>query len=167
MFTLSAQQCKIQHLNFREEKHGDESVTAVDVKVTSDMSNDFLSYLSPTLKGSLYGAPDTSVQGSIIHDNPGYMPRLLYPEMGTIKWSGEMRKAQVCLHGVTKKSNLVLEADVNKLAFVTKEGGTVEVSFRLQVVPEGSMLGKLAGMLGVELKVSIAPEGEQLDFGDD
>jgi hypothetical protein len=167
MFTLTAQQCKIAHINFREEKHGDESVTAVDVKVTSDMSNDFLSYLSSTLKGSLYGPPDSSVQGSIIHDNPGYMPRLLYPEMGMIKWSGEMKKAQVCLHGATKKSNLVFDCDVNKLSFITKEGGTVEVAFRLQVVPEGPVLGKLAAMLGVELKVSIAPEGEGLDFGDD
>jgi hypothetical protein len=167
MFTLSAQQCKISHINIREEKHGEESVTAVDVKVTSDMSNDFLSYLSSTLKGSLYGPPDGSVQGTLVHDNPGYMPRLLYPAMGMIKWSGEMKKAQVCLHGATKKSNLVFEADVNKLAFTTKEGGTVEVQFRIQVIPEGALLGKIAGMLGVELKVSIAPDGEDIDFGDE
>lgn len=165
MFTLTAQQCKIAHINIREEKHGEESLTAVDVKITSDMSNDFLSYLSPTLKGSLYGPPDSAVQGSLVHDNPGYMPRLLYPEMGMIKWAGEMKKAQVCLHGATKKSNLVFDCDVNKLSFVTKEGGTVEVAFRLQVVPEGATLGKLAGMLGMELKVSIAPEGEELELG--
>jgi hypothetical protein len=167
MFTLSAQQCKIAHINIRTEKHGEEDVTAVDIKVTSDVSNDFLSYLSSTLKGSLYGPPDSSVQGSLVHDNPGYMPRLLYPEIKQIKWIGKMAKAQVCLHGATKKSNLVLEADVDKLSFEAKEGGTLAIVFRISLIPEGAALGKIAGMLGVELKVSVAPEGEELDFGDD
>lgn len=167
MFTLTSQQCKIAHINIRTEKHGEEDVTAVDIKVQSDLSNDFLSYLSPTLKGSLYGPPDGSVQGSLVHDNPGYMPRLLYPEIHQIKWQGSMKRAQVCLHGATKKSNLVLEADVDKLSFEAKEGGTLAVTFRISLIPEGAVLGKIAGMLGVELKVSVAPDGEELDFGDD
>lgn len=166
MFQMSKQVCKVAHVNLREEKHGEESVTAIDLKVQASVSNDFLSYLSPTLKGSLYGKPDTSVQGTLVHDNPGYMPRLLYPAIKQVKWEGEMPKAQVVFHGATKKQDIELSADVNKLTLECMDGGTVVVSFRVQVVPEGAVLGKLAGLLGVEMKVTVAENGAELETGD-
>jgi hypothetical protein len=129
MFQMSKQVCKVAHVNLREEKHGEESVTAIDLKVQASVSNDFLSYLSPTLKGSLYGKPDTAVQGTLVHDNPGYMPRLLYPAIKQVKWEGEMPKAQVVFHGATKKADIELAADVNKLVLECMDGGTVVVSF--------------------------------------
>jgi hypothetical protein len=166
MFQLIQQVCKIAHVNLREEKHGEESVTAIDMKLLASLSNDFLSYLSPTLKASLYGKPDGSVQGTLVHDNPGYMPRLLYPELPMLGWVGEMVKAQVVLHGAKKSQDLVLEATVNKLKLAPMDGGTVIITFRVQVVPESAVLGKLAGMLGMELKVTVVGADEELVTGD-
>jgi hypothetical protein len=167
MFQMISQQCKIAHVDLREEKHGDESVTAVDLKLQASVSNDFLSYLSPRLKGSLYDKPDGSVQGTLVHDNPGYMPRLLYPQLPALAWVGEMLKAQVVLHGAKKKDDIVVTADVNKLRLECMDGGTVIVSFRIQVIPEASVLGKLVALLGVETKVSVCAADEELtDPGD-
>ncbi len=44
-FNLEKHTAKIAHINLREERHGDDPVLAVDIKVTADVPNDFLSYL--------------------------------------------------------------------------------------------------------------------------
>ena len=163
MFQLTAQQSKIAHLNVRKEKHGQEEVTAVDIKVEVDVPNDFLSYLNSTLKSDLYGKYDNAAQGDLVPD-PGYLPRLKHPEIKHIKWTGEMKKAQVIIHGATKKASIAFDADVNKLVLECKDGGTVSISFRVQVIPEANLKSKLLDMLGVETKVTVA--AADVDLGD-
>lgn len=150
-FSLSAHQCKIAHINLREEKHGDEPVRAVDIKVECDVPNDFLSYLSPTLKQSLYAKAENQAD---MLDEPNYLPRLLYPDLGTLGWAGSMT-SKVTLHSTTRARDTELHARVDKIKFTCRDGGTVGLSFRVATLPEEHVLGKIVGLLGLEIKVSV------------
>ena len=98
-FELNKQTAKIAHVNFREEKHGEEAVVALDIKITFDSPNDFLSYLSPTLKWSLYDKQ--TKQGELIEDK-GHLPILRYSQLGEMRWEGEMQRCALTIHGANK-----------------------------------------------------------------
>lgn len=153
-FHLEKQAAKIAHINLREEKHGEETVLAIDVKVTADVPNDFLSYLAPTLKWSLYEKQPG--QGELIPDD-NHLPHLRYTQLGELRWEGEMAKAEVLVSSIDRPEDVQMQADINNLKFEPKEGGTVAISFRLQLLPSGSQSATLVGLLGKEVRVSVAP----------
>ena len=160
-FHLEKPAAKVAHINLREEKHGEEAVLAVDVKITADVPNDFLSYLSPTLKWSLYDKEPG--QGELIPDDT-HMPHLRYSALGDLKWDGDMPKAVVTIHGLKKVYDFELVADVNNLRLEPKEGGTVAIAFRLQLLPTAGQSAALVGYLGKEVKISVVPaESETSD----
>lgn len=154
-FTLTKQAAKVAHINLREEMHGDESLLGVDIKIEADVPNDFLSYLNPTLKWSLYDKPEK--QGELLEDQ-GHMPRLRYAEMGQINWAGEMASA-VVIHGARKADDLDLEGGVDKVRLECKDGGTVALTFRVKVLPTAQQSSALVGLLGKDVKVSVARAG--------
>jgi hypothetical protein len=156
-FSMEKQLAKIAHINLREEMHGEDAVIAIDVTVTFATQNDFLAYLSPTLKGSLYGKDEA--QGELIKDDT-HLPKLRYPEFGTLHWDGIMGGAGVVLHGAKKADDITLEADVNKLRIECMEGGTVIVTLRVQTLPTEGACGAIAALLGKDIKVSIRPKEE-------
>lgn len=153
-FTLAKQRAKIAHLNFRQEMHGDEPVLAVDVKVEADVTNDFLSELSPTLKWSLYDKAE-DVQGSLVAE-AGHMPRLRYPDLGALKWAGKMEGVEFVLQGLAEKKGLALTGALDKLRLECKEGGTVAISWSAAVRPTEAQSAKMAGMLGQDVLVSVS-----------
>jgi hypothetical protein len=155
MFELSKHKCKIAHLNIREETHGEDKVLAEDIKIQADVPNDFLSYLAPTLKWSLYDKPDAA-QGELIKDDT-HMPRLRYSQMANICWRGSMAKAAFVIHGTKKSEDLVFEATVDKLVLDCKDGGTVAITFRASVYPTAEESGRLSALLGQEHKISVRP----------
>lgn len=152
MFELSKHASKIAHLNIRTEKHGEEEVLAADVKIEADVTNDFLSYLHPTLKWSLYDKQ--TAQGELIEDK-GHLPRLRYAFLREIRWADKIEKAVFIIHGKKKAEDIEFEAGVDKLSLACKEGGTVAISFRAAVLPTPEQTGFLSGLLGVDVKVSV------------
>jgi len=162
-FHWKKQAAKVSHINIRDEKHGEETVLAMDIKIQSDVVNDFLSYLSPTLKASLYAKEDG--QGELIKDD-AHLPHSLYPELGELKWEGEMAGATVILHGKSKAEDLNLVGDVNGLRLECCEGGTVSVTLRVQVVPTEEQASALVLFSGKDAKVSIRPKEAEAEGGD-
>lgn len=163
MFELLKHPGRIAHLNIRTEKRGEEEVLAADVKVEADVTNDFLAYLAPTLKWSLYSKPDGG-QGELIQDD-SHMPRLRYPFLPEIRWADKMVDAVLVIHGKKKTDDLQFDAGVDKLCLECKEGGTVSISFRCSVLPTAAQAGQLAALLGQETKISVR-EGEAADTDD-
>lgn len=156
-FTLQKQSAKVQHVNLREEKHGEDPVLGADVKLVFDASNDFLGQLSPTLKSALY-ASDVEATGQIsLVDAEQHLPVLRYPQLGPLTWAGDFA-AELTLHGAKKADDVVFErATIGKISLCPKEGGTVEVTCRAQVHPGPEGAGALAAMLGHTPKVSVQP----------
>lgn len=155
-FSLKKQPSKVAHLNVREEKHGEEPVLAVDIKVTADVSNDFLEQLEPGLLAALY-QKEGSKTGETADIETGRLASLRFPRISPFAWEEEMVGAKVVLHGSTKAGNMDLEGDVNSIKLACKEGGTVELTYRVQVLPTAEESGQLASFLGKSVKVSVAP----------
>jgi hypothetical protein len=161
---------KLASVNIRSEKHGAELVPAVDLKLTMDASNDILAKFDTALKESLYAAipKDESEQQDLDGVDPvSDLKKLKFPKLAMpIKW--EHSGAGYELHidyGLGGDSNLVLDkCDVNNFAMDCKEGGTVELSMRIQVskVPE-EILGKLAGLVQHDIHIILtAPKLEDV-----
>ena len=157
-FILEKVSSKIAHVNLREERHGEDPVLACDVKVTADVPNTFLSQLSPTLKASLYQAEGegADAQAPLLEDGT-HLPVLRYPQLGSLKWDVKMMGAAVVLHGAKKADDVVLGCEVNELRMVPKEGGTVEITFRCQFIPEPEQVAAVGAMRGRQVKVSVRP----------
>ena len=157
-FSLKKQSAEVAHVNLREEKHGEDPVLACDVKVVADVPNTFLSQLSPTLKASLYQAEGVGaeLQAPLLEDGT-HLPVLRYPQLGTLKWDVKMGGATLVLHGAKKADDVRLAGEVNELRLVPKEGGTVEITFRLQFIPEPEQVAAVGALLGRQTKVSVLP----------
>ena len=154
MFTLTKHACVLAHLNVREEKHGEENVLAVDMKLTADVPNTFLDQLSPGLCAALY-AP--GAQSDI---DPAYLSALRWPSLAPLEWMTQASHAAFVIHGSRKAENIEFEADINKLRLNCKEGGTVSITFRAQILPDPVQVGILTAFLGQPVTVSLTPAAQ-------
>lgn len=157
MFSLKRQSAKVAHLNVREEKHGEDPVVAVDVKVKADLGNEFLDLLSPGLRTALYvkGGSGQAVLAVLEDDVP---TELRFPQLAPLDWDSPLVGCAFVVHGARKADDLEFTGDVSKpLRLAAKEGGTVEVTFQVQVLPTTEQLGALSAFLGRSTKVTVRP----------
>lgn len=153
-FSLKKQKSRVAHLNVREEKHGEDPVLAVDVKITADVANSFLDDLGRGMRAALYrGEGETA--GETFDLDLDHMPVLRFPALQPLKWKVGMVAGKLVLHGSKKAEDLLFECDVKDLALAPKEGGTVELTFQAAVLPTSEELAKLGELLGHDVKVSI------------
>jgi hypothetical protein len=141
---------KLQHINVRDEHHGELTVIVLDLKITFDVPNTALDQLSPTLRESLF-APDPKL-GNLLED--GHRPHVKNPELGTLKWAGRFKPVSLYLHlgQKTKDDILLAEATADKILVDPKEGGTCSITMRLQVRPTVTERGRLTDYLRQEIK---------------
>jgi hypothetical protein len=156
----------VVNVNPRREKHGDENVTAVDLKLRLEASNDALTMFDGSLKSSLY------YRSAAASDNPqpgldgvpavSELPNLRFPKLGALRWDDEGTGYTLRIdHGLGGKSDLVLgDCAVNSFAIENKEGGTVILTFRLQCNKvDEKELGKLCTLIDSDIEATIlAPE---------
>lgn len=160
MFHLNEHEVRMVNVNVRPELHGEEAVTAVDLKIEAKMPNNILFEFDPSLKLILY-VKDPNPE---LIDQPEHLTKLRFPQIGyPIKWDEEIIGAKAVFHlGVSgKRSDVTLEmCDVNEFRFEPQEGGTVVVTFRIQTKPDEKQLGKLGMMAGCDVILSVVPPGE-------
>jgi len=167
MLELDNQMVKIMHVNARNERHGDESVLAVDLRLQARLSNDALSMFSPTLKSSFYHKDD-SVQGDLVKDK-NHLPNLKNPKLGPVKWDGSWEHQLLrVLHKVRKEDDIVLDdCKVAKMAFDMQEGGTVFINFRVQAHPDEKDTARLLQLLGQEVHMSLSVDEDAQESVED
>jgi len=159
MFDLSKKACFLAHCNGRHEKHGEDDVLACDLKFKGDFDGGILAEFHPTLRSLMYAkheGGDLADQGS---DTPTQLrfSNLVQP----LKFTDEIVGATVTLEYGLKP--LVFDtANVNEFKVECNEGGTVTVTFRVQVRPTEEQLAKLFALLDTSVPVTITPPEEKL-----
>lgn len=157
MFELVEVDCKIAHLNIREEKHGEEPVLAIDLKLQADLPNKRLDDVSPGLLASLYTSDDAAEQ--LFED--GHLPKLRHTMLQPLKLNLGEIKVEATIHRVTH--DVKLDGVVKKLMLECKAGGTVTAIWTISCTPEADVVGKLSAMLGNDQTVSmliVKPEAD-------
>lgn len=159
MFDLHEKSCTLRHVNGRHEKHGEDDVLACDLKFKGDFDGGILAEFHPTLRSMMFmksAGGDLADQGS---DTPTALrfPNLVQP----IKFTDEIVGATVTLdYGI--KPLVFDTANVNEFKVECNEGGTVTVTFRVQVRPTEEQLAKLFALLDTSVPVTITPPEEKL-----
>lgn len=152
-FALKKQKAVLEHLNTRAEKHGDQNMLAIDIKIVADVPNTFLNQLDPTLRASLYKAEGD--QASLIEDAE-HMPVLRYEYMSAFKYTVSMVKAKLTIHGAKKENDITFEVKINGIKLDCKHGGTVELTFSAATLPEAEDVGTLSGLLKQDVRVTVS-----------
>lgn len=159
---LQLTKCKLSSVNVRSEKHGPELVPAVDLKLSIDASNDILDKFHPDLKQSLFfkALEDDGAQGELDGVDPvTTLPNLRFSRLeGPLKWNATGAGYALMIdYGLGGSSNLDLYGcEINNFSFSPKEGGTVEVKFRVQISEiEEHIIGKLATLCEHDVHITL------------
>lgn len=161
--SFQGQKFLLANINARSELHGEEREPAGDLKLTSDVPNDVLSELHPSLKSALYhydDARETDLADRGKRGEPGFLPHLRFRELeGPLKWSGEMLGAAVEIGVPGVRERIRLEAcRVNGVQITPKDGGTVGFSIRIQCHPDERAFGRLCTLAQQEVEVWIVED---------
>ncbi len=155
-------QTLLQSLNIRTENHGDGLARAIDMKCVMDLPNTWLDQLDPDLLDMLFKPveeeePQAKLEGVATVLKPLLRShRIKYPLALELDYSGYQLTVDRGLGGT---SNLVLqEVSLNKVFINCKEGGTVELIFRLQVSNVGDdVIGRLSSYIKANMFIALKP----------
>ena len=161
---LTAVPAYLANVNARAEMHGEEKQPAGDLKIKVQLGNDVLAMFHPTLKSMLYyfdkaKAEDDDLAEQAKQGEAGYAPHIRFQQLPGISWEDEMVGAKVTIHaGIDQKSDIVLDpCDVNNFKLEPQEGGTVQITFRVQAHPDEKQFGKLSFLIGTNTNITIDP----------
>ena len=164
MLEFTRQKSKLDSVNPRAELHGTDTKLATDLKFSMKVSNDVLSFFDPSLKSALY-KPNDAAQGQLINE-PGHLPSLKFPLMGSIKWGKEFAGYTLVVHyGVSGKEDIALsECEVDGFKFDCQDGGTVGVSFRVICHPDLDDMGRLCELIQREVDITLEPPSAEQEL---
>lgn len=163
MFETNQISAKIFSENNRTEKHGDKEVPTMDIGFRFTTDNSILDLLHPNLKASLYKKSEAK-QGEIIED----LRALKFGNLldMPIKWKYEGVGYETYLdYGMDGKQQLhFIDNTVDTFKLEIKDGGSVTISLRVIAHPTEEEAGKLYGLNGSEVLLSLmAPSREDHD----
>lgn len=159
---------KITSVNPRSERHGPEELhPAVDLHISLTTGNNILTALDGKLLDALYTKNANADQGGQQSldgvEEVSNLPNLKFPLMGALKWKKDLIGYTLTVqHGVG--SDIVLKGcKVNNFTIDPKEGGSVDLKFRVQSSDvDERTLGKLGLLVQNEVDVMLeAPEAKQ------
>tara|TARA_R110000868_G_scaffold411755_1_gene708941 strand:+ start:42481 stop:42972 length:492 start_codon:yes stop_codon:yes gene_type:complete len=152
MFTLKKQIAVLSHLNLRDEKHGEETVLAADLKIKADVPNLFLEQLAPGLRASLY--KDDEDNPALFED--GHMPVLRYSQLEPLKFAVPMPSAQLVIQDEDPANpDLEFTVAIKNILLDCRAGGTVAITFSAATLPDAHQVGSLSALLGSNVTVSL------------
>lgn len=159
----------VEHINLRDENHGDEKVAAIDVKLSMEASNHVLTLFHPKLRHWLYhkslSPAEREDQPALELEEPNDLPDLRFPQLDVLKWHEDLEGRTLVLdYGIGGTSNVKFSAcKVNEFRLESKEGGTVKLTWRVQCSqPDLPSFGKLAGMLKRQVPATLTGPAESL-----
>jgi len=153
----------LSNLNTRVEKHGDESVSAIDLTINHDAPNTILDDFEPGLLDAFYKATDAG--DGFQDDFDGFeistKPLLRFNRLGPQKLDIELVGHRFAIdYGINENTSIVLPSvGVGKFVLELKEGGTVSMKFRVQANTglTEQIIGKLAMLISQEVRVTLTP----------
>lgn len=154
-FNLSKTSAKLNSFNIRAEKHGEENVPAGDLKLSIKAANTILDIFDPKLREALYQNLAAEQGQEEVAGLAPTLPNLRFANMeGPFKFSDECSGYKLVLdYGLGGDSNITLTGcKVNNFQATCEEGGTVELSFRVQISDPSA---DVIGLLGVNVQHDI------------
>lgn len=137
---LSKKVATLIDVNPRKEHHGEKLALALDVKLQVHCEAKELDQFDPALRGFLFGE---------------HGPR--FPELGAVNWGREYERAKVQIEDHKMK-----DVTIRKIEFLPEPGDSVQITFLATFYPEHELIGSLAELMKLEVRVSV--EQTQLEI---
>lgn len=156
MFTLSDQTCTLAHFNVRTELHGEDRKPAADLKCVLKGPNSLLELFDPELREAIYKSPPARGADELFEAEPP-LNVLRFPSLGAIRWDKpEVGRDVVIEWGIDDESAMRFAlATVDHFRIVAKQGGTIELTFRVRCYPTAEDAGKLFELQQQELTITV------------
>ena len=156
----------LMHFAVRAELHGSDPVPAGDIRIRLSGSNKMLDMFEPGLRHALYRAADGADDDQPdldgvdpVSDTPALRSSLIAMP---IHLNREYPGRNVVLdYGMGGKSNIELSGDINSFKIDAKDGGSVDIDFRIQVSGlDEKALGRLGMLVKHNVEITIAASAE-------
>lgn len=157
-FELTAADMEFAHLNVRSEKHGDDDVTAIDLKLIWTTSHDALTLFDARLARALY---EFDAKQAVVEGASPVMTARAFPLLQPLAWKDEVTGLKLTIeHGLAGKSDLVLnDCTADHFVIEALDGGSVKIAFRLRTLcKDERILGKLGMLIKRDLPMTIERE---------
>lgn len=153
------------NFNARAEIHGDETEPAGDISLKVDLPNERLAEFHPDLKGVLYHKDPSRETSDDLADKANDAPHLRFQRLRQpLRFSEEMAGVVLTINKGAGKPLKIKDAKANDFQVTCREGGTIELRFRVQCHPDEAQSGKLCAMIKHEVRVTLEP-GEDVPEG--
>lgn len=159
MFNLENHQAKIASFNPRAEKHGEENVSAGDLKFEVTCGNSALDHFDKALKKMLYRKPGAGEQADLpLNDHDGLTQRKL-PHLAPLKWDEDFPGYELSITtGLALDEALKLsDVELSGFVFEALDGGSVLITFRASFHPDGRTSGKLCQLIQETVEITLTP----------
>ena len=151
----------LTNLNTRVEKHGDESVSAIDLTISQETANTVLDDFEPGLLDAFYKEAEAGAQDEFDGFEVSTKPCLRFFRLGAQKLAMELTGHRFEIeYGISEETSIVLPAvSVDKFTLELKEGGSVSMKYRVQCNTglTEQIIGKLAMLISQEVRVTLTP----------
>lgn len=155
-FAVENQQAKLTKCDPRPATKGDREQVNTYLHLQMTMYNGVLSYFHSQLRAALFDKAETKDLDA------EHRPNSKFPQMGRIKWDWECGGYGLQVH-VGGSGHSDIRADVEMLDnfdFQALEGGSVTIRCRAKTSVGDSERGRLTGMVGKTIEISLLPPGE-------
>lgn len=160
-------ECHCEHVNIREENHGEDKVLAVDLSFSKTGGNELLDLFHPDIRTTLYCNREAEKGQEVLPEVLAILPNLrlsALPERmswgGADKHGGYRLILDYGLGGEGSTMDLT-SCTVGKKWFECSEGGTVTIGWRVSYAGEALQdvltRGKLVGLKGQAAFIQLHP----------
>lgn len=166
MLELKRQSAMLIDVNPRMEIHGTEHRLATDIKVSLKVPNTFLDNFDPNLRTAFFwkAPPEAFDQEDLVNNqDPNHLPNLRFKQLGA-KQHLDFKGAgyRFIVPSLLGKDDLVLiQTEIDKLAFECQEGGSVIISFRVVAHPNDEDMGHLCSLIQQEVELTLEPPSQE------
>lgn len=163
MFEIT-QAVQLANLNARAEKHGDDAVSAMDLKFTATVPNTIMNMFHAELRDMLFKKQTDPDLLDELEPDAVTLPR--FGNLSPIGWEWEGTGYTVKIaYGLGGNSDIVLkDVKVDKFKFTPLNGGSVDMSFRVVAHPTEEEAGKLYLMIQQSVDITVtAPEPTKVE----
>lgn len=145
---------QLHHFQVRNEMHGDDEVTAIDLKLKLETSNEVLAAFHPRLREFLFQAEPADQGVAALYMN------VLMPGLAPLHWREQMACSLVIHQALGEGEDITLEgASADGFVIEPLAGGSVALTFRVRSLCNNErVLGRLPLMLHRSGAMSLLPQ---------
>lgn len=160
MFELNKQQAKLESLNVRAEKHGEDNVPAADLKLRVNLANAALDHFDKRLRKTLYRKPSgAGEQTDLPLEQTDGLTALTFKHLAPLRWDEDFPGYSLSIDsGLGIKDPIELEeVELSSFVFEALEGGSVAITFRASCHPDAEEAGALYTMIQEDVEITLVP----------